>query len=347
MQCIGMRKGFIKNVENGGAAWSERGKITSRSGCAMAYRQFTLNRTYVYSPSLRNQYNSSQAVSRLTPYVIRLLSILPLRFLYGLAWLSYVLLFYVLVTRRRLALQNLKAAFPGRSASEHLQLAKKHYKNMCMVIAEIIKSPGLSKQQLKQRVAFKNAEILERYLSDNQSVIIVTAHHCNPEWALLACTQHFNYPVDVIYRTQRIPWLEKFFYELRTNFGITPLTKKDCIMESVKRAKITRIVTLAADQSPRRSDALYWQTFLHRETAFHTGTEKIARAFKYPLVFMSMKRKRKGYYEAAFKLLVAPPYSGQPIMQKYVNELEALINASPEDWLWTYRRWKIKRPIYG
>lgn len=274
---------------------------------------------------------------------------MPLQLLYGLAWLLYVLLFYVLRTRRRLTLQNLKASFSGYSESKRLQLARNHYKNACMVIAEIIKTPGLSRRQLKQRVEFENLEILERYLADNQSVIIVTAHHCNSEWALLACVQHVSYPVDVIYRTQRRPWLENFFYELRASFGVTPLAMNNCVSESVKRSKITRIIAMAADQSPQKSDTLYWQTFLNRETAFHTGTEKIARALKYPLVFMSMKRKRKGYYKATLKLLAEPPYSKQSgqFMQRYINELEALINESPEDWLWAYRRWKIDRPVYS
>ena len=287
----------------------------------------------------------SEAIS----HAIKLLSGLPMWFLYALAWCLYVLLFHVLRTRRRLTLQNLSTSFAERSKSECLQLAKNHYKNTCMVLMEIIKAAGLNEQQLKRRITLRNPEILEKYLVGHQSVIVVTAHHCNPEWALLACALHINYPVDVIYRTQRTAWLEKFFYELRTRFGITPLTMDHCIAASMKRVKITRIIAMAADQSPRKKDALHWQTFLNRETAFHTGTEKITRAFKYPLIFMSMQRARKGYYEATFKLLAEPQYSKQAnqCTQKYVNELETLIKASPEDWLWAYRRWKLEKPVYS
>ena len=105
---------------------------------------------------------------------------------------------------------------------------------------------------------------------------------------------------------------------------------------------------MAADQSPKRNDTPYWHTFLNQETAFHTGTEKIAKAFKYPIVFMSLKRTRIGYYEASLKLLDEPPYSSNTntIMEKYIKELEALIIESPRDWLWAYRRWKIAKPIY-
>ena len=289
-------------------------------------------------------------MSQFIPHAIRLLSALPLWSLYALAWCLYVLLFHVFRVRRRLTLQNLGASFVGHSESECLQVAKDHYKNVCMVIAEIIKAAGLNGQRLKQRVTFRNSEILERYLADHRSVVVVTAHHCNPEWALLAGAQHFGYPIDLIYRTQRSAWLEKFFYELRTDFGVTPLAMHDCIKASMKRAKIARIIVMAADQSPHKEDAPHWQMFLNRETAFHTGAEKITRAFKYPLIFMSMQRRRKGYYEAVFKLLAEPPYSKKQVnqcTQRYVKELEALIEASPADWLWAYRRWKIEKPVYG
>ena len=98
-----------------------------------------------------------------------------------------------------------------------------------MVIAEIIKTFSLSKSQIKQRIIFKNLEILEKYLANEQSVIIATAHICNFEWALLACALNIDYPVDIIYRTQRSSWLDNIFFKLRSQYGITPLPMDTCI----------------------------------------------------------------------------------------------------------------------
>jgi len=214
-----------------------------------------------------------------------------------------------------------------------------------MVIAETIKALSMSKQEIKRRVEFTNLHILEEYLENDQSAIIITAHFCNFEWALLACTQHLNYPVDTVYRKQRSDSLEKLFYYLRTRFDVTPLAMETCVAESLKRSKITRILAMAADQSPKKNDDPYWHYFLNRDTAFHTGTEKITRAFKYPIIFMSLKRMRKGHYQATLKLLAEPPFDNKPnqIMRAYISELESLILESPKDWLWAYRRWKLKK----
>lgn len=284
---------------------------------------------------------------RIAPFLLKLLSLLPLCILHALAWLLYVLLFHVFKARRKLALNNIQASFSQYTESECLQLAKKNYKNICMVILENIKSLSLSRQQIKKYVKFTNLQLLESYLEKNQSAIIATAHYGNFDWALAACAQTINYPVDTIYRTQKSNPLEEFFFKIRTKFDVTPLAMETCIAESIKRSKITRVLAMAADQSPKKEDTPYWHHFLNRDTAFHTGTEKIARAFKYPILFMSLKRTAKGYYEATFKLLVEPPFAKQEhsIMQKYIKELENLVLENPTDWLWPYRRWKIKKPL--
>ncbi len=283
---------------------------------------------------------------RVAPFLLKSLSLLPLSVLHVLAWLLYVLLFYVFKARRKLALKNIQASFTQYSESECLQLAKQNYKNICMVILETIKSLSLSKQEIKNHIKFTNLHLLEDYLEKDQSVIIATAHHCNFEWALAACAQSINYPVDVIYRTQKSDLFEKLFYNLRTRFDVLPLPMETCIVESVKRSKITRVLAIAADQSPKKGDTPYWHHFLDRDTAFHTGTEKIARAFKYPILFMSLTRTRKGYYEASLTPLVEPPFAKQEndIMQKYIYQLENLVRTEPADWLWPYRRWKIQKP---
>lgn len=281
------------------------------------------------------------------PLLFKLLSLLPLSVLHALAWLLYLLLFYVFKTRRKLAIQNIRTSFGHYSETECLQLAKQNYKNICMVILENIKSLSLSKKQIKNHVTFTNLQVLENYLDNKQSVIIATAHYGNFEWALAACAQAINYPVDTIYRTQKSALFENLFYKLRTRFDVIPLPMETCIAESIKRSKITRVLAMAADQSPKKEDDPYWQHFLNRDTAFHTGTEKIARAFKYPILFMTLKRTRRGYYEASFKPLVEPPFAKQEhdIMQKYIQELENLVLSEPADWLWPYRRWKIQKQL--
>lgn len=265
--------------------------------------------------------------------------------LHGLSQICYLLLFYVFKSRKKLALTNIQNSFPDMAQNQQLELAKSNYKNTCMVLAETIKGLSLSKNEIKHRVTFKNIELIEHYLQQDQSVIILSAHFCNIDWALSSCAQQLNFPMDAAYRTQRSAWLEEVFYTLRTRFDVTPLPMETFVADSLKRAKVTRMIGMASDQSPKKDDAKYWHFFLNQDTAFHTGTEKFARAFKYPIIFMSLRRIRNGYYEANLELLAEPPFEHEPnyIMKRYVDELEKMIKHNPADWLWAYRRWKLKK----
>jgi KDO2-lipid IV(A) lauroyltransferase len=35
------------------------------------------------------------------------------------------------------------------------------------------------------------------------------------------------------------------------------------------------------------------------------------------------------------------------ITEKYARACEADVLRSPADWLWSYRRWRLKKPLYG
>jgi KDO2-lipid IV(A) lauroyltransferase len=58
-----------------------------------------------------------------------------------------------------------------------------------------------------------------------------------------------------------------------------------------------------------------------------------------------VKRIRRGYYETWFKLLFENPREvpEETITKAYVHEAEQIIKDTPEDYLWSHRRWKNKK----
>ena len=65
----------------------------------------------------------------------------------------------------------------------------------------------------------------------------------------------------------------------------------------------------------------------------------------YPVIFYNMKKIRNGYYEVELEVLEKDPSTTDDgeITQKFIKRLEKQITQSPENWLWTHRRWKHKR----
>ena len=280
--------------------------------------------------------------------VVKLIAALPLPVLYSISKLLYFLLFFLLRFRRKVAENNIRNSFPGMSTKKRKTLLKNHYRNFCDVVLEIAKSIHMRPPRLCKHVAFMNTDIVEKTLRDGQTVILSVAHHCNQEWAMLAASQLFKYPLDVIYKPLHINWLEKLANESRSRFKITLIPTKNCLTELLRRTKQTRVIAIAADQAPRRRDEAYWTTFMHQPTPFYSGLEKIATLLNYPVFFVELERVSRGRYQAKFRQIARPPYhkNSNLISQCYVQAVEEQILKRPEDWLWMHRRWKKKKSLY-
>ncbi len=268
--------------------------------------------------------------------------------LYRLSGPFYLLLFYILRFRKKIAKDNICRSFPDLSPAQQSGVLKNCYRNLCEVALEITRCLSMHPSELRRHVTFTNLEIIHDPLQHNQTILVATAHHCNPVWAILALGQVLETPLDGIYKPLHVTWLDELVLKSLSRFKLTPVAAKTCTADLIRRATTTRAIVIVADQAPRHRDKVYWTTFMHQETPFFLGLEKIARLFKYPVFYMDIKRIGRGQYEASFLELASPPYEkdSHSISERYVRAVERQILQSPHDWLWTHRRWKKKRSLY-
>ena len=101
-----------------------------------------------------------------------------------------------------------------------------------------------------------------------------------------------------------------------------------------------------ADQTPRPDNA-FWTSFLNQDTPVFWGTEKIARKIDFPVVYISVKRLKRGFYNVTAEVLAEHPKetADEQISTMHTARLEKDIREQPEIWLWSHRRWKHKRPM--
>ena len=76
-----------------------------------------------------------------------------------------------------------------------------------------------------------------------------------------------------------------------------------------------------------------------------TGAERIAIKNGQALFFLDVCKKRRGYYEAEFKLITRTPETLKEFEATdiYHQMLEKQIRLQPELWLWSHNRWKRTR----
>ncbi len=281
--------------------------------------------------------------------VLNLLSRLPLSVLYVLTDCLYVLVYHVWRFRRTLSLSNLRNSFPDQSAAELELIARQAYRNACNMIAEVLKGAVIGEQELRERVRILNIEALARFTQAGEQVIMLASHHCNWEWLLLTSCLELKVGVDAVYKPLRVAAIDCFIQAMRSRFGGNPIPVRDFLSAVLRRRGTARVLALVADQTPPRDEEKYWTRFLNQDTAFFVGADRIARIMRAPVFFVGMQRVRRGYYEARLQLLAEPPYSGagSDIIELYARAAEAHIVQHPADWLWMYRKWKYKKPLYA
>jgi KDO2-lipid IV(A) lauroyltransferase len=253
-------------------------------------------------------------------------------------------------------IDNLKKSFPEKSDQEIKQIARRFYRNLGDIIVESLKVIGLSEKQLQKRVSYKNYHILEDRLKGGSSVIVMTPHSGNWEWLLLACSYLLvksGFGVDAVYSPLSSQFFDRLMIKIRSKFGADP-TPMNMVLRNVikhKRDKSNpRVVAMVADQRPLPNESNYWTEFLHQETAFFIGSERIARKVGFPVVYTSIRRLKRGHYEVNFQEVADPPYQKlssteeMPIIEQFARLVEKDIQASPDQWLWSHKRWKHKRP---
>ena len=143
------------------------------------------------------------------------------------------------------------------------------------------------------------------------------------------------------------PSVDSYVLEARRRFGANPIPHKSFLYEVMRRDDSPRAYAMLADQTPLKRTPKHWLRFLNRDTAFFLGPERIARYLDASVVYVSMTRVRRGYYEVHLEEIAEPPYteaSGFEIATSYARRLEASIRASPADWLWIHNKWKYPRP---
>jgi KDO2-lipid IV(A) lauroyltransferase len=240
---------------------------------------------------------------------------------------------------------NLRRAFPEKSEKEIARLTYKNYQNLTDILLESLKGFSLRNKTLIKRYQITNPQIIEQYYQANQSVIGVTGHYGNWEWGALAGSLQINHCAIAFYKPIKNKYIDQYIKKSRANNG-TYLKSIFYTSQTFKNFedKIC-IYLMVADQSPSNTAKSYWVDFLGQETACLHGPEKHARNNNYPVIYLDIQRKKRGYYEVTFSNLTDNPreLKDGEITQMFMKKLEEIIRKKPENWLWSHKRWKKSR----
>lgn len=280
--------------------------------------------------------------------IIWIITWIPLRILYLFSDICFPVVYYIVRYRRKVVRTNLTKSFPDKTEKEIQQIEIKFYRFFCDLFVETIYEMHIGEKEILSRMTFGNLEgILEQNKLD-KSVMIMTAHYGNWEWTLaFKLFSQENYPSNPIYKRLRNSRFDKLIHQLRSKFGADLIEKNDLlrVMFRLQKGKEVGNFWMISDQTPNGRNLHYWTSFLHQDTPAITGTEQLARKFDYPVFYADIERIKRGYYHCEFiPISLEPKKTGEfEITEKYMKLLQKSIEAHPEFWLWSHKRWKFQR----
>lgn len=274
------------------------------------------------------------------------ISLLPFPVLYALSDFLFFIFYYLIGYRKKVVLQNIENSFPDKTLVKQNEIARKFYHHLCDLIVESLKIFTISQKQVQERMICKNPELVNKYFDENKSIILAGGHYNSWELFAVAINEFIKYQTIGIY----IPLSNKFFDEkmrrTRSKFGLRMISTR-IVKQIFEEEKNNLTATIfAIDQSPSKPDNCYWMKFLNQDTGVSFGSEKYAREYNYPVIFGRVYKLKRGHYVLEFELACEHPQltANGEITRKITEMLEADIVKQPEFWLWSHRRWKLKKP---
>jgi Kdo2-lipid IVA lauroyltransferase/acyltransferase len=274
---------------------------------------------------------------------IRLMSLLPIRMLYGLSDLVCFFLYYLIPYRKKLVFKNLRNSFPEWDEKEVKRTAKRFYHFFCDFFLESALFIFLKDEELMKRFRYKNPELLNELYDRGKSVMLVFGHYGNWEWSA-TLPRYIRHTGLGVYKPLHINYIDKVFLRSRERFGVVavPAEKIARVLAEYRQAGKPTKSYFVADQRPLLRHIQYWTTMLNQDTPFVLGPEKLAKKLDAAVVYFRINRTGRGYYECEFSLITDEPLKTKEfeITESFRKLLENQIRDEPAYWLWTHNRWK-------
>lgn len=253
-------------------------------------------------------------------------------------------MFLLLASRRKVALDNLAIAFGNsKSVAERKRIALESFRHLGTCLMEFFRLPR-SVEQVKQHVSMKGDEHLERAFARNKGVLLVMSH-LGP-WEYLGFLTYLKkYPTTVLGRPIKNPYFYRWVQSLRKTVDLDYSDKNFGPRKLLSELRQNHLVAMTIDQWAGNEGL--WIDFFDIPTSTTSLPARLAKRTGCALVPAHCIRVASGKYRINIMPEVSIGEKGDNWVEEMTRKLNSLleeqISSFPEQWLWTHKRWKGKR----
>jgi KDO2-lipid IV(A) lauroyltransferase len=262
-----------------------------------------------------------------------------------------VLAFYLLRPQRRVAMVNLRIAFPDESDAERLAILREACRNLGRMGAEFCHMYRVTPENVADRVTFADPAFWEanRGIIGTRGILALTGHFGN--WELLAHAMGmYGHPVHLIHRPFRNPHFTRFVAEERSRAGTGQISKRNAAWEAMRVLRQCGIVAVPYDQNATGRWGVFAE-FFGVPASTHPGLPRLAVLSGAPVFPVFLVRKGGSPRHEILILpevpLVRDGDSREALVEnaRRLNRVfEDVVRRYPDHWIWMHKRWRTRPP---
>jgi len=250
--------------------------------------------------------------------------------------------------RRRTALDNLAVAFPELAPAARRRLARASWQHLGVMSMELARMLAYPLDATLRTMTFDGLEHLDAAMKEHGRALLLTAHLGN--WELLAASHRLTaYGLSIVVRSLDAAPLDALAGELRRKTGVELIDKRGALRPVLDALRRGRLVGILMDQNATRHESVF-VPFFSRAASTSKSMAVLALRTRTPVVPVFTHREGPGRH----RVIVEPalPWPAAKETEAAIVELttrcneaiERAIRRSPEQWLWSHRRWRTRPP---
>lgn len=276
--------------------------------------------------------------------ILAVVRALPEAAVRGLGALMGLLFYAVDGAHRRVAIRQLRAAFPVRSAPECRAIARETFRHFGRSFLMMLKFSAFDREAIGARVEFEGLDRLEAAEAQGKGVLLFSGHIGYWELLPIAHPLVLAPQMSVVARQLDNPLLNPLLEGIRRITGNKVIYKQGAVRRILRNLESGEAVGMLIDQYASSADAVSVE-FFGRPAATTSAIAAIALRTGAPLIPFFALPLADGRYRLILEHPVSLPAAGSPdpvreLTQRCTDVLEMYVRRYPHLWLWMHRRWR-------
>jgi KDO2-lipid IV(A) lauroyltransferase len=258
--------------------------------------------------------------------------------LLGLLW------FDILRIRRRVALENLKLAFPQWTDAQRRRCARQSLKNMGATLLNYVLLRFMTAEYGDRYFIVEGLEHWENARKLGRGVLLLSMHVGQGDLGVAVLSRR-GFPFYLISKEFKSAWLNKIWFGIRARNGTRFISFHKSLFDILRAVRENAGIIFVIDQFMGPPSGVQ-VTFFGQPTGTAKGLAMIAERTESPVLPLYTYRLDDGRNVVVFEKPIPFQDQGeknqniQVMTQIYTDKIEEIVRKYPNQWMWIHKRWK-------